>query len=381
MVPPKSGLKKLLSLVILLLPLLCGPLLSQSEDYQKALTSYQGERYLEALVAIQKALDQDQTRASYYQLQAKILSALLQFSDAEESVRRAIELQPKLAEPHYELGLLLVRDEKLRQAATALERAVKLEPALLKARLLLGVTYMQLNLDDAALAQLKAVEKADLLYAAVHYSIGRIYFRQARDSEAIEHFRSELRTNPDHTAARFLLGKALVRVGQAEEAVDHFLALKGKEVGQALLHYFLGSAYSRLGKRTEAIEALLRSIALNPASYEARYLLARLYQQTGQSDLAQKQMTVFQKLRQRERRGNPIDAIKIDEQDPEFEEADRDSDGKLAPGEFESFVRTRVRGFEKHDVFFKGLDRNANGYLDRQEFSRRFELLGRLQGR
>ena len=349
---PKSGFNKFQALLALLIPMLCAPLFSQSEAYQKALKNYQGERYLEALVAIQKALDQHKDKASYYHLQAKILSALFQFSDAEKSLRHAIELQPGLAEPHYELGVLLFRDEKFRPAAAALGQAVKLEPASLKARLLLGISFMQLNLDDAALAQLKTVEEADPSYPAVHYSIGRIYFRQARDGEAIEHFKSELRTNPDQAAAKFLLGKALVRMGQADEAVDHFLALKGKEVGQALLHYFLGTAYSRLGKRTEAVEVLLKSIALNPASYEPRYLLARLYQETGQSDLAQREMTVFEQLRQGEGRTSPVDAIRFDRKDPEFVEADRDSNGQLAPGEFENFVNTRVRGFEKHDEFF-----------------------------
>ena len=97
---PQSGFNKFQALVALLIPMLCAPLFSQSEAYQKALKNYQGERYLEALVAIQKALDQHKDKASYYQLQAKILSALLQFSDAEKSLRHAIELQPGLAEPH-----------------------------------------------------------------------------------------------------------------------------------------------------------------------------------------------------------------------------------------------------------------------------------------
>ena len=97
--------------------MLCAPLFSQSEAYQKALKNYQGERYLEALVAIQEALDRHKDKASYYHLQAKILSALFQFSDAEKSLRHAIELQPGLAEPHYELGVLLFRDEKFRPAA------------------------------------------------------------------------------------------------------------------------------------------------------------------------------------------------------------------------------------------------------------------------
>ncbi len=268
-------------LAVFLILALCVPLFPQGRAYQNALESYQSERYLEALAAIQKALGQDKHKASHYLLQAKILSALRQFSDAEESLRRAMELEPGWVEPYYELGVLLFRHSKFQKAAAMLAQGVEREPDSIKTRFLLGISYMQINLDGAAMEQFKAVERADPNYPAVHHSIGRVYFRQGRDNEAIERFKSELVNNPNHAAARFLLGKVLLRTGQEEEAVVHLLALQGKEVGQAQLQYFLGSAYSRLGKPAEAVEALLKSIALNPAFYESRYLLARLYLETG----------------------------------------------------------------------------------------------------
>ena len=75
----------------------------------------------------------------------------------------------------------------------------------------------------------------------------------------------------------------------------------------------------------------------------------------------------------------PVDPKKFDREDQEFVQADSDSNGQLTPSEFEGFVNTRVKGFARHDEFFQGLDGNADGFLDRQEFSRRFELLGKLQ--
>jgi tetratricopeptide (TPR) repeat protein len=377
--PLESAFNRTRILPVLLILTLGVPLFSQADAYQDALASYRSGRYLEALVALQKAIGQEKDNAPYHLLHARILAALRQFGDAEESLGRAIELQPQWVEPYYELGVLLFRRGKYREAATTLAKGVEFAPDSVKTRFLLGVSYMQINLDGAAMEQFKAVEAADPRYPAVHHSIGRVYFRQGRDTEAIEHFRTELAHNPDHHAARFLLGKALVRLGEAEEAVVHLRTLQGKEVGQAQLHYFLGAAYRRLGKRAEALEALLKSIALNPASYESRYLLARLYLDTGQPDLARKQMSMFEQLRQREGRGRPVDPKKFDREDQEFVQADSDSNGQLTPSEFEGFVNTRVKGFARHDEFFQGLDGNADGFLDRQEFSRRFELLGKLQ--
>ena len=374
---PPFRTTRILSLLLMLT--LGIPLLSKADAYQEALASYRAGSYLEALVAVQRALNRDGGNASYHLLHAKVLAELHQYGDAEKSLKRATELRPQWVEPFYESGVLLFRRGSFKEAVTTLARGVALEPDSVKTRFLLGVSYLQINLDPAAMEQFKAVEEADPHYPAVHHSIGRVYFRQGRDTEAIEHFRTELTHNPDHHAARFLLGKALVRTGEAEEAVVHLRRLQGKEVGQGQLHYYLGAALSRLGKRADALEALQKSIAINPNSYESRYLLGRLYLESGQPDMAHEQMSAFEQLRQREGRGRSVEALKQERQDPEFSEADIDADGQLTPAEFKGFVNTRVKGFARHGEFFQGLDSNGDGRLDRQEFSGRFELLRKLQ--
>ena len=366
-------------LPVLLMLTLGVPLYSQADAYQDALASYRSGRYLEALVSVQRAVSQDEGNAAYHLLQAKVLAELRQHGDAEKSLKRASELRPQWVEPFYQSGVLLFRRGNFEEAVTTLAKGVELAPDSVKTRFLLGVSYLQINLDHAAMEQFKAVEAADPRYPAVHHSIGRVYFRQGRDTEAIERFRTELEHDSDHYAARFLLGKALVRTGQAEEAVVQLRKLQGKEVGQGQLHYYLGAAYRRQGKRAEALEALQKSIEINPNSYESRYLLARLYLETGQTESAEEQMAAFEQLRQREGRGRAVDPRKFDREDQEFVEADRDSNGRLTPAEFEDFVNTRVKGFARHGEFFQGLDGNGDGRLDRREFSRRFELLRQLQ--
>lgn len=375
----KSPFNTTFLLPVLLMLTLGLPLFSWADAYREALASYRSGRYLEALVAVQNALSQDEGNASYHLLHAKILAELRQYGDAEKSLKRAGDLRPQWVEPFYESGVLLFRRGNFQEAVTTLAKGVELAPDSVKTRFLLGVSCLQINLDHAAMEQFRAVEAADPRYPAVHHSIGRVYFRQGRDAEAIKHFRTELAHNPDHHAARFLLGKALVRTGRAEEAVVQLRRLQGKEVGQGQLHYYLGAAYRRQGKRAEALEALQRSIAINPNSYESRYLLARLYLETGQTELAHKQMAAFEQLRKREGRGRSVEALKQQGQDPEFSEADIDADGRLTPAEFERFVNTRVKGFARHGEFFQGLDGNADGWLDRREFSGRFELLRKLQ--
>src|SRR5438552_1140975 len=102
---PAQAFWKSQSLASVLILSRCGSLLSQSEEYQKAVKSFKEERYLEAMVAIGKAVEQEKDKASYYQLQAEIFAALRQFTAAERSLRRAIELQPAASDFHYQLGV------------------------------------------------------------------------------------------------------------------------------------------------------------------------------------------------------------------------------------------------------------------------------------
>ena len=224
-----------------------GPLFSRVDSYQEALASYRAGNYLEALVAVQRAVSQDEGNADYHLLHAKVLAELRQYGDAEKSLKRAGELRPQWVEPFYESGMLLFRRGQFREAATTLAKGVELAPDSIKTRFLLGVSYLQINLDHAAMEQFKAVGAADPRYPAVHHSIGRVYFRQGRDAEAIEHFRTEFGAQPRSPRSQVSSSKALVRTGEAEEAVQQLRRLQGKEVGQGQLHYYLAAAFRRLG--------------------------------------------------------------------------------------------------------------------------------------
>ena len=291
--------------VAVLMVLWIAPLvLAQSEDYRKALASYRDNRHLEALVWIQQAVAAEDDKASYYLLQGDIYIALHQFSDAEASFRRAVELKPDLARAHFQLAVLFLRDNKYRQAATSLERVSVAEPGNLRARLLLGNVYcLQLNLDSLALQQFTAVAEADPRYPAVQFGLGRLLFRRGKDREAVEHFRSELEAHPEHADARFHLAKALLRMGRTEEVLGHLQVLQGKKVDHAELHFFLAKTYHRLKQPAKAIETLLKGIDLKPDFPDAHYLLARLYLETGRPRDAREQMDRFEKIRDREGRG------------------------------------------------------------------------------
>ena len=74
-------------------------------------------------------------------------------ADAEAAYRRAIELDPKYADAHTNLGRLLQRQERMDEALLSFCEAVVLTPAYAKGRRALGMAYQMLGrLDDAVQA-------------------------------------------------------------------------------------------------------------------------------------------------------------------------------------------------------------------------------------
>src|SRR5208282_4766444 len=63
-------------------------------------------------------------------------------------------------------------------------------------------------------------------------------------------------------------------------------------------HLQLGNLYSDQGKYAEAVPEYLLALELNPDLADAHYRLGQAYVRTGQKDLAQKQLEIYQKVRE-----------------------------------------------------------------------------------
>jgi len=108
---------------------------------------------------------------AYYQL-GRVLQALGRSSEAIESLRQAVRIEPAMHDAHYSLGSALqeVRPRpQLEEAAACLRRAAELKPDFAQAHHLLGIVLNYLGHVDAAEASLRrafAVEpsSADILH-------------------------------------------------------------------------------------------------------------------------------------------------------------------------------------------------------------------------
>jgi tetratricopeptide (TPR) repeat protein len=108
-----------------------------------------------------------------------------------------------------------------------------------------------------------------------HYQQGRRLFDAGRDREALDELKRAVYVVPYDDQSHLLIGRIYHRTGRLAEAIDEFkVALWCRETsaGQAAL----GQALLDSGERDAARRAASRALALDPASVEARVLLARI---------------------------------------------------------------------------------------------------------
>jgi tetratricopeptide (TPR) repeat protein len=65
--------------------------------------------------------------------------------EAVTSLHRALQVNPKLAEAHYELGLIALAQGKIDQSIASLEKAISLDPQLAAAHYRLGIAYQRMG--------------------------------------------------------------------------------------------------------------------------------------------------------------------------------------------------------------------------------------------
>lgn len=297
---------------------------TQSAHYREARERYDRGEFLLAMLAAQKAVEEDGAKAEHLHLYGAVLLELKQYSEAEEHLRNAVASEPDRAEFQYTLGELLlartmeaailketrsgVGQPRMRNVdpdgLKALERAVELDPDLLKARLRLGRAYYDLNRHDLALEQFEAIARKNPRYPWIHSSRAVVYMNAGAVDSAVQALQVELRNYPNHHSARLELGEALLKAGDTARAVEHLVRLKEEDVSPAdrvALNHSLSKAYRDLGQLEKALAASRRALELDPDFPDGHYLLAQLYEQAGQAELARRQMDTFRRV-QREKR-------------------------------------------------------------------------------
>jgi DNA-binding winged helix-turn-helix (wHTH) protein/Tfp pilus assembly protein PilF len=207
-------------------------------------------------------------------------------SKARAAARKALELDPGLAEPHAVLASLMSKYEWNWSGAEAeYKRAIVLEPDSPTAHLWYGTHLLRVLRYEQALLELKTAHRLDPLSLISSTAIAVTYSKMREYQKSLAEFGAVRELDPDFLNARLGLGLAFAakgRYGEATELLRKTFAQTGEQM--ALTH--LAFAYAISGERNEARKVRKRLENQSTGKPLSAYDLAGLHAALGEKDRA-----------------------------------------------------------------------------------------------
>jgi tetratricopeptide (TPR) repeat protein len=187
----------------------------------------------------------------------------------------ALQLDPMLAEAHAAMGLLHSRTREWQKAEESFRRAIDLNPSLTAIYTnYSSSTLLPLGKLDEAERLLRAAFQTDPLSLEVRRGMGYLQIIAGRYDEAIDTLEHVRTVDPDFTYVDLQLARALTFAGRLAEALPRW-EIRKKEPGW---QHWMAYAYVIAGRRAD-VERMA-------AAHDNPYRLAIIYAALGDKDRA-----------------------------------------------------------------------------------------------
>ncbi len=196
--------------------------------------------------------------------------------EAMAHYEEALRLKPDYAKEGLfcNRGVLRADRHRLPEAIAEYGRALALNPRLLEAHYNLGRALDGEGRTAEALAQYEVASRLRPARAEVENNLGNDLARLDRRGEAEAHYRAALRLRPDYPEAHYDLGVVLRAAGRTPEAAGELRAALRLRPGYPNAHFYLGRTLADAGRWPEAAAEYREALRLRPDDAEARARLA-----------------------------------------------------------------------------------------------------------
>jgi adenylate cyclase len=186
---------------------------------------------------------------------------------ADNASRKALELDPELAEAHASRGFAVSLSKQYDEARREFETAIRLNPKLYEAHYFYArASFQEGKLEEAVRHYQDASNvrpedyQALVLMAAPLKALGREEEMRAAMRHGLEVAQKHLELNPDDARALYLGAGALVQLGDRERGLDwtrRAYAIDSEDPG---VLYNVACAYSNMGQTDDAIACLEKAV-------------------------------------------------------------------------------------------------------------------------
>lgn len=267
-----------------------------------------------AIQCFESAIHLDPTFALAYSLLSGCYSSSVQYNllpttealpKAEETVRKALDLDPRLAEAHIALGSMLMLRFDWRPAEDEYRKAIDLNPNLSAAHEGYSILLRQMRRLDEALVEARKSLQLNPLSRSANYALHWVLHDRGqfgRDMEeydrAIDHLKRMREFDPDFMDATVLIGWIYLHKSQLdpsprfyEQAIEEFRKIPNLSPDTGSWWTFgcfagLVWAYTRSGRKEEAKKIQAQIQEFSKTHYVSPDWLANIHLGLGENDEA-----------------------------------------------------------------------------------------------
>ncbi len=206
-------------------------------------------------------------------------------AEAQKHCQRCLTLAPNNPDALDLLGVLASRANQPAAGLELIKRAIKINPRVAEYHVNLGTLLEQLGRRDEAIAAYRHAIALQSDLAEAHNNLGNALAAKGQFELAVASYREALRQRPKFADAFFNLGNSMYELGQYEEAVtayQHSLEIEPWPPAYSNL----ADTLRELGRKTEAIDAYQKALAIWPGESPIHKNLGDVYHSQGQIDIA-----------------------------------------------------------------------------------------------
>lgn len=178
---------------------------------------------------------------------------------AEETIKRAYELNPENLALGADYARILVRRSKIKPAKTVCRHILERDPQNIIARKILGSLLISENQLDEALEQLRLLEDIEEDPTETRFKIALIHLQQKRFSEAERELQLLIAQQPEHSAARYYLATIFASTNRVPLALDQIAQIPSTNELYAKANGFGSFICKEAGNLSCALESIKKA--------------------------------------------------------------------------------------------------------------------------